>query len=366
MAAIIIFKQAQFLQFLCFFLILFPSLVQGDSNCTCEPETNDSNKNSLATRYKIVAIFSILIAGAIGVCVPLLGKTIDALRPEKDIFFAIKAFAAGVILATGFIHVLPDATDKLTCHCLDERPWGKFPFAGLVAMASAIATLVVDVYATSHYTKSHFKNQPRQVDAGSGDDEKKTEERDYDQSYVHVHNHGTSHGSVSMVEPLASPELVRRRVISQVLELGIVVHSVIIGISLGASKSPKTIKSLVTAFSFHQFFEGMGLGGCISQAQFKLGSVAIMALFFSLTTPFGIGIGIIISKGYDDSNPKALIVEGVFNAASAGILIYTALVNMLAADFMSPKLQSNSKLQAGAIVSLLLGAAFMSVMAYWA
>lgn len=51
----------------------------------------------------------------------------------------------------------------------------------------------------------------------------------------------------------------------QVLELGIVVHSVIIGISLGASQSPATIKPLLVALSFHQFFEGMGLGGCISQ-----------------------------------------------------------------------------------------------------
>lgn len=51
----------------------------------------------------------------------------------------------------------------------------------------------------------------------------------------------------------------------QVLELGIVVHSVIIGISLGASESCDTIKLLMAALSFHQFFEGMGLGGCISQ-----------------------------------------------------------------------------------------------------
>jgi trehalose utilization protein len=43
------------------------------------------------------------------------------------------------------------------------------------------------------------------------------------------------------------------------LELGIVVHSVIIGISLGASKDPSTIKPLVVALSFHQMFEGMGL-----------------------------------------------------------------------------------------------------------
>lgn len=51
----------------------------------------------------------------------------------------------------------------------------------------------------------------------------------------------------------------------QVLELGIVVHSVIIGISLGASENPKTIRPLVAALTFHQFFEGMGLGGCIVQ-----------------------------------------------------------------------------------------------------
>ena len=60
--------------------------------------------------------------------------------------------------------------------------------------------------------------------------------------------------------------------ILKVLELGIVVHSVIIGISLGASESPKTIKPLVAALTFHQFFEGMGLGGCITQ-------VALYTLF---------------------------------------------------------------------------------------
>lgn len=51
----------------------------------------------------------------------------------------------------------------------------------------------------------------------------------------------------------------------QVLELGIVVHSVIIGISLGTSGSTSTVKTLMAALTFHQFFEGMGLGGCITQ-----------------------------------------------------------------------------------------------------
>ena len=51
----------------------------------------------------------------------------------------------------------------------------------------------------------------------------------------------------------------------QVLEMGIVVHSIIIGISLGTSDSLDTIKPLIIALSFHQFFEGIGLGGCIAQ-----------------------------------------------------------------------------------------------------
>jgi zinc transporter 1/2/3 len=51
----------------------------------------------------------------------------------------------------------------------------------------------------------------------------------------------------------------------KVLELGIIVHSVIIGMSLGASESPSTIRPLLAALTFHQFFEGIGLGGCIVQ-----------------------------------------------------------------------------------------------------
>ncbi|GMI66238.1 zinc transporter 5 precursor [Hibiscus trionum] len=355
------FKQTQLFTFLCCFLILIPSLVRGD--CTCEPEDEDRDK-SRALRYKMAAIASILVAGVTGVCFPLLGKIFKALRPEKNLFFIIKAFAAGVILSTGFIHVLPDATESLTSPCLNESPWGKFPFAGLVAMTASIGTLMVDVFATSHYTKSHLHKTQHQQ-SSSGDEEKTGENENHVSVHTHA-THGHTHGSVSMLQHSDAAQLLRHRVVSQVLELGIVVHSVIIGISLGTSESPKTIRPLVAALTFHQFFEGMGLGGCISQAEFKCRAVTIMALFFSLTTPIGIAIGIGITNTYDESSPTALIVEGLLNAASAGILIYMALVDLLAADFMNPKLQSNGLLQVGASVSLLLGATLMSLLAIWA
>ena len=152
----------------------------------------------------------------------------------------------------------------------------------------------------------------------------------------------------------------------QVLELGIVVHSVIIGISLGTSENPSTLRPLLGALSFHQFFEGIGLGGCIVQAKFRARATVVMAIFFSLTTPIGIALGIAISSGYNPNSSTALAVEGVFNAASAGILIYMALVDLLAADFMSPRMQSNLRLQLGAHLGLLLGAGLMSILAIWA
>ncbi|KAI5678259.1 hypothetical protein M9H77_09209 [Catharanthus roseus] len=85
-----------------------------------------------------------------------------------------------------------------------------------------------------------------------------------------------------------------------------------------------------------------------------------MVLVFSSTTPTGITIGIAISKSYNEYSPKALIVQGSLNLTSAGILIYMALVDLLATDFMNPKLLSNFKLQLGTNLALLFVARWTS------
>ncbi|KAK1304260.1 Zinc transporter 8 [Acorus calamus] len=345
-------------------LLLLPLSIHAD--CDCSNDSGDRDR-SKALHLKIAAIASILIAGVIGVSLPILGKSFSALRPDRVFFFLVKAFAAGVILATGFIHVLPDAFENLTSPCLDPHPWGDFPFAGFGAMVAAIGTLMVDSVATGYYNRSPF-NKARTVVMSEEGDVEEAELKSGGHVHVHTHaSHGHAHGSAEEGSGGGGvAELIRHRVISQVLELGIVVHSVIIGISLGASESPSTIRPLVAALSFHQFFEGMGLGGCIAQAKFKTKTIATMSLFFSLTTPVGIAIGIGIASSYNENSPTALIVEGILNSASAGILVYMALVDLLAADFMSPRMQCNGKLQLGANISLLLGAGLMSLLAKWA
>ncbi|CAL1400043.1 unnamed protein product [Linum trigynum] len=241
-----------------------------------------------------------------------------------------------------------------------RNPLGQFPVRRIHRHGGGDGTLAVDSFATAYFSKAHGQEEENR--GGAEDPEERGE--------AHTHaTHGHSHGAISAAAGGPSSgeaQLIRHRVISQVLEVGIVVHSVIIGISLGASESPKTVRPLLAALTFHQFFEGMGLGGCIAQAKFKSRGVAMMVLFFSVTTPLGIGIGMGISNVYKENSPTALIVEGVFNSASSGILIYMALVDLLAADFMHPKVQASGRLQIGVQIALLLGAGFMSLLAIWA
>ncbi|KAE8661249.1 Zinc transporter 1 [Hibiscus syriacus] len=110
------------------------------------------------------------------------------------------------------------------------------------------------------YYKRQYSSNHKQVDPG--------DEEHAGHVHVHAHaTHGHAHGSAESPsdQDLLVSQLIRQRIISQVLEVGIVVHSVVIGISLGASQSADTTRPLVAALSFYQFFEGMGLQGCISQ-----------------------------------------------------------------------------------------------------
>ncbi|TYG35727.1 hypothetical protein ES288_D13G005600v1 [Gossypium darwinii] len=371
----------------------------------CEAESkNGCHDKEEAMKLKIIAFVAILLASMIGVSLPLFSRRMLSLGPERELFTIVKAFALGVILATGYMHVLPDPFDGLMFDCLPENPWRKFPFTTFVAMLSAIVTLMVYSFAMSVYRKHHAKA----LMAGDGTDVARLENGD-----VQIENHGHEHHGVMNEK---SQQLLRHRVIAQVLELGIIVHSVVIGLAMGASENPCTIRSLIAALCFHQiekliilrlnrFFKmiihaspqthikapktstnkapntikerlihqiltqitkNLDCSRCEPPAEYKFKLKAIMVLFFSATTALGIVLGIGLSKVYSETSPTSLIVVGLLNASSTGLLNYMALVDLLAADFLGSKLQTNMKLQIWSYVAVLLGAGFMSVMAKWA
>nr|CAD1838679.1 unnamed protein product [Ananas comosus var. bracteatus] len=119
---------------------------------------------------------AILVAGMVGVAIPLPAgrKRRHLLSTESGFFTLAKAFAAGVILATGFVHMLHDAEAALTNPCLLRFPSRCFPFSGFVAMAAALATLVLDFLATQFYERKHraaAAAAAAEIDATAEDDE---------------------------------------------------------------------------------------------------------------------------------------------------------------------------------------------------
>lgn len=182
-------------------LILQISLAAAEeSECEMKGESDDENK-PLALRLKIGAIFAILFASFAGVVIPIFGRSYAILAPGSNLFFILKSFAGGVLLAVGLIHILPESFEKLGSPCLPEKPWHLFKFAGFIAMLSAIITLMIDSFASGYLKKSYADNQ----DKGAADEmiNKTDVEGGSDKN-----NQAAMHTN--------SQELIRYRVISQV------------------------------------------------------------------------------------------------------------------------------------------------------
>jgi hypothetical protein len=62
---------------------------------------------------------------------------------RQDLISIIVLTAAGVVLATGFVHVLPDANSALSNTCLNFNT--DYPWAFAIAAFAALITLSVEV-----------------------------------------------------------------------------------------------------------------------------------------------------------------------------------------------------------------------------
>ncbi|OEL21381.1 Zinc transporter 8 [Dichanthelium oligosanthes] len=171
-------------------------------------DSSNEPRRARAKALKTAAFLSIMVCGALGCCLPVLGRRVPALRADGDAFFLVKAFAAGVILATGFIHILPDAFEKLSSECLPSNgPWQSWDSAAAAAAPAVSAAAVGDE-----------ENQQQEAAPHGGVSS---------EGHVHMHTHAThghAHGSTALVAAAGGAEgdkehTLRHRVIAQVTNL---------------------------------------------------------------------------------------------------------------------------------------------------
>ena len=205
-------------------LISFSPLLanaQTPSDECADPSADDACHNvPKALRLKLIAIPTILIASVIGVCLPLFARSVPALQPDRSLFSVIKAFASGVILSTGYMHVLPDSFNNLSSPCLPEKPWREFPFTAFVAMLAAVFTLMVDSLMLTFYNR---KKGGARSDGGPPGNAAVADHQSPEQGgnwHSHGHGHGHGHG-MALAKPddaeAGQMQLRRNRVVVQVI-----------------------------------------------------------------------------------------------------------------------------------------------------
>ncbi len=252
--------------------------------------------------------------------------------------------------------MLPAGTESLTDPCLSDD-WNAYEaYAGLFAMLAILAMQLIEFIAHHQLHRIPVKDNRVNIEESVPQSVLPTDEHRVDVE----HSHG-----VSLLQ-----ESHNHRVSTYLLEFGVALHSVLIGVALGTTDSLNFV-ALFIALCFHQFFEAIALGAQIERLDNKSLIPAIaMIIFFALTTPVGIAIGIGIHSGtYNPKSVVALMVNGVLDSVSAGILIYVALVNLMAGEmgvhahgFFALKKRFKF-LYFGA---LYLGAAAMAVIGRWA
>ncbi|GAA5948131.1 hypothetical protein JCM3765_007122 [Sporobolomyces pararoseus] len=182
-------------------------------------------------------------------------------------------------------------------------------------------------------------------------------------NHEHGHSHSHSH-SHNFIDESSFAQLLG----VLILEFGIVFHSFIIGLTLAVNAE---FVPLFCVLIFHQTFEGIGLGSRLAGLPLpkSLNWVPIFgAILYSCITPLGLAIGLGIRTVYNPESTTSSIVSGIFDACSAGVLLYASLVECLAHDFVFDRkmVEASNGEVAYCIFWVLLGAGLMALLGRWA
>jgi len=326
---------------------------------------------------RISAIFVILVTSLIATLFPVVSMRVKWMRIPEIAYVIAKMFGSGVIVATAFIHLMDPAYASIggnACVGMTGN-WSSYPWCPAIMLASAVFIFIVDAYC-DFFADIWYGIHSHLVDNIPG-----IQGSPVHPSVDHTHTHTDVEDCASSIvsakekldeSEISEPEKVDVEFYSQfagflILEFGVIFHSVMIGLTLGSSEEYRTLYPVLV---FHQAFEGLGIGSRLSTIPFPKGKKwwpYVLSIAYSMTTPIAIAIGLGVRESYRDSGYTALIVQGVLDAISAGILLYTGFVELLARDFIfNPRRTKNIWMLNLQLFSFLWGAGLMALLGEWA
>lgn len=344
--------------------------------------------------FQVGGLFIVLVASALGVACPiaLFYCGVQKSPAIQLTLLLFKAIGTGIIISTGFIHMLGEATDLLSLDGNPDLPpifeydsWnyvfclativgcsvGDFITMRCRALKAGQVQLTFPKEADgntfgsmggcSHFTHEH-EDVPAQKEGPIKGKESTTRDAALEEGRTASVRPAVSCDAVS-VDIEGNPQ---SRVIT--LEAGILIHSVLIGLDLGLQSGSDYI-TLLIAIVFHQFFEGFALSQVLIEAQFDTIWPVIWAVaFYSVTTPVGIAIGIGTRQVLNEGSVASAITMGILDSISGGILIYIGLMTLMANWILNNKflVKAHWSGPVAAFGGLCIGLAIMAFIGIWA
>jgi zinc transporter 1/2/3 len=250
--------------------------------------------------FKLLSVVFIIIAGVTGGIIPI-GGSIG--KNSTRLTFG-NAFAGGVFLGAGFMHMLPDAQSNFSSLNLSFD----FPYAPFIAGLGFIFILVLD-----------------RVITGKESSEIIAENKDK---------------------------------FPFILFLVLAVHSIIAGLSLGLESTILSGLVIFIAIIAHKGSASFALGVNLVKSNIHKRQMIKTIVFFSIMTPLGIILGTILN--HIETNRVSIWFEAIFDSLAAGTFLYIAILEIIDEVF------SHTKLRFQNLGFLLVGFLLMAFIAIYA
>ena len=202
------------------------------------------------------------------------------------------AFAAGIFLGAGFVHMLPDAAAAW-----EALGW-QYPIGTLLA-ALAIVLMLLFEHVLPPEAAHHAMHAPSANRFGTH------ETRD------HAGATGTTYAILTALS----------------------IHSLLEGLALGAQRELRSALVIFTAILAHKSMEGFALGVSLSRSALPSARALGLLALFAWATPVGIVAGATVGAL---EGPASLAYEAAFLSLAAGTFAYVATLDILREEFHEP------------------------------
>ncbi|KAL8940341.1 MAG: hypothetical protein Q9216_002853 [Gyalolechia sp. 2 TL-2023] len=326
---------------------LEPGEVEGSSAGVSADCTKVDRSYDMGIR--IGTLFVMLATSSIAVFGPILLVRFANVRPGGYIFTILKQFGTGVIISTAFIHLLTHAELMFSNECLGVLKYEATTTS--IVVAGAFLTFLLQ-YTSFRLFEARSRNLASKSDDGHAGSINGDSSEESSQTHVRVKEQVPN-----MDDPLSV----------MILEMGIIFHSAVIGVTLVVA-GDYFYKILLVVIIFHQMFEGLALGVRISKlSAVRLRIKLLMASAFALITPIGMAIGLGVLNSFNGKDKATIIAIGTLDAFSAGILVWTGFIQMWSNDWMYGDLRNAGFVQTClGMLALVSGLIAVSVLGKWA